>query len=100
EWLELAAEKIKNEGFAPGSSGEHLRVDYNNCVKIAVLHHHPVDFLGEGVLLTDAEESARRLRLEADAVDEWTLLENRERFLKACYSAAINMVLFGHQHSY
>jgi hypothetical protein len=54
--------------------GNQLVVNYSNCVRIALLHHHPFD---------------RR---------STTLMENNEAFVHYCVRAGMHLVLFGHDH--
>ena len=54
--------------------GTKLNVRYENCVRIAVLHHHPLD--GSST----------------------TLMENSEQFMKYCVELGMHLVLFGHDH--
>jgi 3',5'-cyclic AMP phosphodiesterase CpdA len=63
--------------------GQTITVDYDTCVRVALLHHHPIS--------TDLPISlSDRLGL--------TLMEDSELLVDACFDARIDVVCFGHQH--
>jgi hypothetical protein len=68
------ANDISNRGTVTALDGTTLNVRYSNCVRVAILHHHPLD------------------------VDKNTLMENNEDFIEYCFKAGIHLVLFGHDH--
>ena len=68
------AEGIMRNGIVKDLQGNDLRVRYSNCVRIAVLHHHPYD---------------RR---------STTLMENSDEFVEYCLRTGMHLVLFGHDH--
>jgi len=41
-WLVAQASTIRDSGSAPDLTGEKVPVDYDNAIRIAVLHHHPI----------------------------------------------------------
>src|ERR1043166_1986370 len=100
EWLEIKAHQIRNEGLTPELNGKMLPVDFDRCVKIVLIHHHPIEFPDiQAPLLLEAEKLAqRRHQITKKIKDQWTTLLNREKFLKACFASGIDLVLFGHQH--
>jgi 3',5'-cyclic AMP phosphodiesterase CpdA len=63
-----------SSGVVSDFLGNPLNVTYSNCVRIALLHHHPFD---------------RR---------STTLMENNEEFVDVCVRAGMHLVLFGHDH--
>jgi 3',5'-cyclic AMP phosphodiesterase CpdA len=66
---------IARDGHANG-----VQVDLANCVRIVLLHHHPI------------------LPKETDRPNYLTSMDNDKLFCRSCLEAGINMVLFGHQH--
>jgi hypothetical protein len=58
----------------------NVKFDPTNCVRIAVLHHHPLE--------EDASNSDDRLKG----------MDNNDGFIRACFESGINLVLFGHKH--
>ncbi|MGV7216184.1 metallophosphoesterase family protein [Bradyrhizobium sp. UFLA05-112] len=68
------ARAIEASGVVRSLGGEELHVRYSNCVRVALLHHHPFD----------------RHRT--------TLMENAAEFKEYCIKAGIHIVLFGHEH--
>lgn len=102
--LRMLSEKIKREGVAPSMAmdGTTLNVDYDRCVKIAVLHHHPISTANEAPK-SDLSRNERIAKAESamklnEPKDKLKFLENHREFLRACFNAEINLVLFGHQH--
>lgn len=79
-WLVKQALKITADTTVPCLYGGKLPVDYQSCVRVAVLHHHPISASGT------ASEGF------------WTFMENNEAFVEACFTAGVDIVLFGHQH--
>jgi hypothetical protein len=75
DWLLEHSQKIAADEAVGGEP-----IDLGNCVRIAVLHHHPV--------LPSRDSPSDRLKE----------MENGEAFRRACVEAGMNMVLFGHQH--
>jgi len=69
------ARAIQDDGIVRNlGGGADLRVRYSNCVRVALLHHHPFDRHGT------------------------TLMENSTEFKEFCTRAGIHVVLFGHEH--
>jgi hypothetical protein len=68
------ANKIIETREVEGFDGQTIPVDFHKCIRIAVLHHHPLDVRGT------------------------TLMENNEMFIGYCFKAGIDLVLFGHDH--
>jgi hypothetical protein len=81
EGLVTMADEIKRTESVPSISGGTLSVNYENSIRIVALHHHPVD---------DIRRSS--------STNFWTLLENSSEFLRACFRAGVDVVLFGHDH--
>ncbi len=78
EWLVRTAAELNQHGAVPGLSGDQVPVQPESVVRLALIHHHPVvTRLGD---------------------KQVTLLENRGAFLRACHTARIDLVLFGHEH--
>jgi 3',5'-cyclic AMP phosphodiesterase CpdA len=91
--LKELAVGIKETGEISDLDGKPMRVDYDEAVKIALLHHHPV--LPDSLTETGLEKHLRVLKkLKAGL----TLMENSSAFIDACFDAEIDLVLFGHQH--
>ena len=63
-------------------------MDPGSCVRIALLHHHPVLPHTNRLPPSRAQSLTRHL----------TRMDNDEAFQRSCLEAGINMVLFGHQH--
>jgi hypothetical protein len=80
--MEQLATEIAQNGQVKTLDGRQMSVDPNRCVRIAVVHHHPlVDPMKPGGLK-----------------NKLTLMENNERFQQSCFNAGVQVVLFGHQH--
>jgi hypothetical protein len=73
-WLVDCTTRLRNDGNVPGLDGGQMIIDFERCIRIAVLHHHPFD--------------ANRM----------TMMENNEEFIEYCFKARIDLVLFGHDH--
>ncbi len=82
-WLVRTCSEIARTGYANGVS-----VDPGSCVRIALLHHHPVLPHTNRLPPSRAQSLTRHL----------TRMDNDEAFQRSCLEAGINMVLFGHQH--
>jgi len=61
-------------GVVTNLQGNPMTVRYSNCVRIALLHHHPFD------------------------CQSTTLMENNKEFVRFCVRAGMHLVLFGHDH--
>jgi hypothetical protein len=68
------AEKVQDTGRVAALHGAELNVRYENCVRVAVLHHHPFD-------------NSRT-----------TLMDGSEKFTLQCLNTGMHLVLFGHDH--
>jgi len=79
-WLIEKSNEIAQKGQVQGLDGNLIPVNYGNTIRIAVLHHHPVDVPGK------------------KPNDVLTLMENNKSFVNACYEAGVDLILFGHQH--
>jgi len=73
-------EDIVKTGEVAGLDGNMMKVNYENAIKVVLLHHHPVEVPG------------------TKPNDKLTLMENNKKFVSECYKAGIDLVLFGHQH--
>jgi DNA repair exonuclease SbcCD nuclease subunit len=82
QWLDREASRLVQEKKVKGLDGEWIDFDPDNCIRLAVLHHHPV---------VDADK-AQTFRYKL------TYMENYEVFVDHCLRAGMNLVLFGHQH--
>jgi hypothetical protein len=74
DFLWRKSKDINDNGTVPAMDGTVLNVRYSNCVRVAVLHHHPKDD------------------------NPNTLMENSDDFIEYCFQAGIHLVLFGHGH--
>lgn len=79
-WFTTQAQTIKKSGRVDSLDGRSLSIDYENTVRIAVLHHHPI------------------MKTPRERFDKWTEMENSAAFVDACFEAEIDIVLFGHEH--
>lgn len=71
----VQARRILNNRSVTALDGRStLNVRYSNCVRVALLHHHPLDLHPN------------------------TLMENSDEFIDRCFQAGIHLVLFGHDH--
>jgi 3',5'-cyclic AMP phosphodiesterase CpdA len=73
-WLEDKAKELERTGQVQALDGGTLNIDYGKCVRLAVLHHHPYDGANT------------------------TLMENSQLFIRHCFRAGVDLVLFGHDH--
>jgi 3',5'-cyclic AMP phosphodiesterase CpdA len=89
---ELAA-RIRATGEVLDLSGKTIHVNYDDSVRVALLHHHPV--LPHEIDEAGISAYARSLRKIKAGL---TLMENSKAFIDACFDARIDLVLFGHQH--
>jgi predicted phosphodiesterase len=81
--LKELVEQIKQTNQVATIDGQTITVDYETCVRVALLHHHPISS-DSPISLSD------RLGL--------TVMENSELLVDACFDARIDVVCFGHQH--
>jgi 3',5'-cyclic AMP phosphodiesterase CpdA len=102
------ARDIVKERKVKGLDGQLVEFDPNNTIRIATLHHHPV------VSAEAEEEKAHRERrtwkrwllaplselrlIKKDVESNWMKMEGAEEFLRGCFDAGIQLLLFGHQH--
>ncbi len=80
-WLVEEAQRIRRDKEVVGLDGEKMSVEYETAVRIAVLHHHPVN----------TTQGAKPL-------NPTTLMEESELFVAKCLEARVDVVLFGHEH--
>lgn len=80
--LSQLANEIRTNGVVKDFDGTEINVNYDECIKIAVLHHHPVK--KDGTIDTRIASTDNLL----DASD----------FIQACEKADIDITLFGHRH--
>jgi 3',5'-cyclic AMP phosphodiesterase CpdA len=73
-WLEDTVKDLIGSNQVKDLNGQTIPIDFNKCVRIAVLHHHPLD------------------------KSSTTLMENSSLFIRYCFKAGIDLVLFGHDH--
>ncbi len=81
-WLQTTAHDLAQNKKVKNIDGLELSFRLDRCVRVAVLHHHPV--LGS-------------IRTKSGG-DQLTSLLNDALFVEKCFAAGINLVLFGHQH--
>jgi predicted phosphodiesterase len=81
QWLVDEAQRIRRNKVVVGLDGEKISVEYETAVRVAVLHHHPVN----------TTQGAQQL-------NPTTLMEQNELFVYKCLEAKIDVVLFGHEH--
>lgn len=105
-WLREQKEEIRRSKQVLGLNGEFLQVDYDNSIRIAVLHHHPVipqeevKVQSELQMVQSGPATARGWvgnvanKLDYDSM----LMINDRLFMGACFDVGIDIVLFGHQH--
>ncbi|MGH9871196.1 MAG: metallophosphoesterase family protein [Pyrinomonadaceae bacterium] len=79
-WLASQIETITKSGRLDSLDGGSVAIDYENAVRIAVLHHHPI------------------MKYPRKVFDRWTQMENAPAFVNACFDAGMDLVLFGHEH--
>jgi 3',5'-cyclic AMP phosphodiesterase CpdA len=82
QWLVDESQLIAQNSKVLDLNGEEMSVDYDTAVRIAVLHHHPVN-TSQG----------------ADPLNPTTLMEQYDLFVRKCLEARVDLVLFGHQHT-
>jgi len=96
------------EGKVTRLDGELLEFDPKNTIRIAVLHHHPVVTVKADTERT-RNEQGRWGRFLRDPLGELNLvkkdlesslmrMDGADEFLRSCFHAGIQLVLFGHQH--
>jgi hypothetical protein len=68
------AREIAEKNKVSAIDGTILDVRYSNCVRVAALHHHPIDD------------------------NPNTLMENSKEFIDCCLQTGMHVVLFGHKH--
>lgn len=78
---------IKSNGIIQGIDGKTLNIDYDKAIKIAVIHHHPIE-----------KKRMSETDRESGLFDSWKFMENNQSFVDACFEARVDLVLFGHQH--
>jgi 3',5'-cyclic AMP phosphodiesterase CpdA len=85
EWLESRPEELRRTKSVLDLEGEALAIDYENTIRVALLHHHPVIKQKNSVFQFFNKNS-------------WSIMENADRFVEACFKAEVDLVLFGHEH--
>lgn len=85
DWLENTTQTLRSAGEVPDLEGNPLGFDFNNSIRIALLHHHPV-LNQKGGLFQLLDER------------NWSVMEQADSFINACFNAEIDLVLFGHEH--
>jgi 3',5'-cyclic AMP phosphodiesterase CpdA len=100
EAFDNQAQDIVKNGKVRGLSGEVLDFDPKNTVRIAVLHHHPVVTPGADEEIARREQGGWRWpRLSKKEFDaELVKMNGAEEFLRGCFRAGVQLILFGHQH--
>jgi hypothetical protein len=76
---------LRREKSVLDLEGEALAIDYENTIRVALLHHHPVIKQKNSIFQFFNKNS-------------WSILENADRFVDACFKAEVDLVLFGHEH--
>jgi 3',5'-cyclic AMP phosphodiesterase CpdA len=77
-WLSQRAEQILTTGSVQALDGQPFTIKRDRVIKIALLHHHPIQVKGR--------------------IAHLTKLRDHQRFVDACFQASIDLVLFGHEH--
>jgi predicted phosphodiesterase len=85
EWLESMPEALRSARSVSDLGGENLTIDYDNTIRVVLLHHHPVIKQKNSVFQFFNGSS-------------WSIMENADRFVEACFKAEVDLVLFGHEH--
>jgi 3',5'-cyclic AMP phosphodiesterase CpdA len=85
DWLQTMPEILRKQGHVPDLEGQPLPFQYENSIRIVLLHHHPV-------------RKERRGLFQLLDKQSWSVMEEAERFVDACFKAEIDLVLFGHEH--
>lgn len=85
DWLRNIGKLLRSQDYVPDFGGQHLQFQYENTIRIALLHHHPV------------RKKKRGLSQLFDN-NSWSIMENASAFVDACFNAEIDLVLFGHEH--
>jgi hypothetical protein len=85
EWLESMPEYLRQAKQVGDLEGESLPFDYDNTIRVALLHHHPVP-------------KEKNSLLQFLNKNSWSVMENANRFVEACFNAEVDLVLFGHEH--
>jgi len=94
-----------SEGNVDDLFGTAMHITPDNTIRIALLHHHPVTSFE----IEKKEEEQRRhpfksffaepRKVVASMSYELTNLQGAERFVKGCFEAGIQIILFGHDHT-
>ncbi|MER8009669.1 metallophosphoesterase [Streptomyces sp. NPDC094149] len=72
---------------------------YDDCLRIAVLHHHPYPYPQKGeVPVADERLSGRRWRPNRRFRERLLEMEDAEQFLAWCAARDVSLVLHGHRH--
>jgi hypothetical protein len=85
EWLESMPEYLRNAKHVYDLQGASLPIDYDNTIRVALLHHHPLP-------------KQNNSRFQFLNKNSWSIMENADRFVEACFRAEVDLVLFGHEH--
>lgn len=85
EWLESMPDILRRAKSVPDLGGETLAIDYENTIRVALLHHHPVIKQKNSIFQFFNKSS-------------WSIMENADRFVDTCFKAEVDLVLFGHEH--
>nr|QEO74111.1 hypothetical protein [uncultured bacterium] len=97
------AKKVAVSGQVEGLRGEMLKIDIGNTIRVAVLHHHPF------ISAEEEREARKNLSIWRNPVKSFkqargkydaslVAMRNSEAFLRGCFRAGIQLILFGHQH--
>jgi 3',5'-cyclic AMP phosphodiesterase CpdA len=88
DFIKTEVHKIATDKSVKGLDGSLLTVpNFDDSIRIVVLHHHPIPVEGDVHLLDRVYNKLGFL-----------LMENSELFVRCCFEAGIDIVLFGHQH--
>ena len=106
--IQLSKEAAQNKCVL-GLNGKEMKFEPNNTIRVVLLHHHPVaEWKAKKVQLQRSQESwTRWFTSPVAAVIDWWESANEaamklvgaDEFLEGCFSASIQLILFGHQHN-
>jgi 3',5'-cyclic AMP phosphodiesterase CpdA len=102
------AKKVATQGNVLGLNREVLDLNPEHTIRIATLHHHPVVTAKADVERAHREQSLWRrfsrdplgeLRLVKKSIESsLMMMDGADEFLRGCFDAGIQLLLFGHQH--
>jgi len=99
--FEELAKTAAKEGRVDQPSGEPLDFSPTNCVRVALLHHHPLVTYAETTyresgFFGKTIEAIKKYKDEREA--GLVQMKDGDEFLRSCMNAGVQLALFGHQH--